>query len=149
MKRILLFVFVSVSFSCVYAQSPMGRVYEYDAAGNRVVRMTVDFKSKSISNKDSTETNDNKDAYYVDEIGNMNVRVYPNPTTGKIFIRVENTRDFITGTLVLYSTDGKLLKKYTMNGTEQEVDLSEYVKGIYILKVRLNEHDQEWKIIKQ
>ena len=68
----------------------------------------------------------------------VKVTVFPNPTTGKVYIR---TNANTTPQVKLYSLQGMLL----LNTTGNEVDLSRFANGIYILQV----DNQRVKIVKQ
>lgn len=61
-----------------------------------------------------------------DEI-NLNVEVFPNPCTDKIFIQVKNSK---VETLELFDTKGQLLK----TTKEQCIEMKQFDAGIYILK---------------
>ena len=59
-----------------------------------------------------------------------NVRVYPNPTTG--IIKVQNAEN---ATINIYSLAGNLVKTIESNAVSTSVDLSEFAKGTYLVKV--------------
>ena len=62
----------------------------------------------------------------VDELPMTNdeLRVYPNPTTGKVYIETESE-------IKVYNQQGELLQETFGN----QVDLSDYPKGVYLLQV--------------
>jgi len=62
----------------------------------------------------------------VDELRMTNdeLRVYPNPTTGKVYIETESE-------IKVYNQQGELLQETFGN----QVDLSDYPKGVYLLQV--------------
>ena len=64
----------------------------------------------------------------VDENLELNVAVYPNPTTGRVYISGIN----IEANIEVFSIDGKLLKAYS--SVEDYVDL-DLASGLYMLKV--------------
>lgn len=55
--------------------------------------------------------------------------IYPNPTSGSLFIRAEDNAP-----AEIYSQDGKLLKKLDMKKGTNQADISELPNGVYILK---------------
>lgn len=60
--------------------------------------------------------------------GNFGMTIFPNPTTDKLFVKLENTR---IESLSLFDATGQLLKKTTENC----IDMKQYQSGFYILKV--------------
>jgi hypothetical protein len=64
----------------------------------------------------------------VDENLELNVAVYPNPTTGRVYISGINTE----ANIEVFSIDGKLLKTYKLVEDYIELDLA---SGLYTLKV--------------
>ena len=70
--------------------------------------------------------------------GNLNssIQIYPNPTSNAIYIESSNT--FNKNTYIrIYSLDGKLIMSQPSHSkaTKLTVDVSNLVKGIYILKL--------------
>ena len=53
------------------------------------------------------------------------------------------------GVFKLFNLNGQLLQEQTVVSTITEVSLSGLSKGNYILKARINDCMEEWKIIKQ
>ena len=156
MKKIyLLFAFALMSISAIYAQSNLKREYVYDDSGNRTVRKVLTLKSMKMD-YDSTATEDDsiienlpEESHYVEKMGNIQLNIFPNPTSEMVTVRIENSNDFKDGTLRLYMPNGQLLREYPVNSPEFTIDLSNYVKGVYLLKLQINQHSDTWKIIKQ
>src|SRR5690606_12709269 len=102
--------------------------YAYILVNNGVVRNQLPLTS-------TTDVNEQ------DFIEN-NIDVYPNPTTDKIIIsRKQNTPLNID----FYNLTGKLLLSENMTENNHILDLSNYPKGIYMLKIG----NEMKKIIKQ
>ena len=156
MKKIyLLFAFALMSISAIYAQSNLKREYVYDDSGNRTVRKVLTLKSMKMD-YDSTATEDDsiienlpEESHYVEKMGNIQLNIFPNPTSEMVTVRIENSNDFKDGTLRLYMPNGQLLREYPVNSPEFTIDLSNYVKGVYLLNLQINQHSDTWKIIKQ
>lgn len=76
------------------------------------------------------------------------LKVYPNPTTDKIYLnQIPFTGPF---TLVLETINGKLiLQKKVFPSLNMELDLSEYASGMYILKLICEKETQLYKILKK
>ena len=152
MKKIcLLLALVFTGISVIYAQNPLERSYSYDESGNRSKSKILDFKSMQFSadslNIDNAETEE--EVFYTEHIGNIQLNIFPNPTTERVTVRIENYNDFKGGDLQLCTRNGQLLQRISVNSPEFTVDLSHYVKGIYILKLEINQQNDSWKIIKE
>ena len=76
-----------------------------------------------------------------------NIKVYPNPTTGKVFVLVQNPIDKIT----LFSSTGvKLTEINSTKNSTIEVDFTGYNTGLYILKVETKDNrSNTYKVIKK
>ncbi len=77
-------------------------------------------------------------------------KVYPNPTSGELFInfKIEEQTDFA---LELYNATGQLLQSITSNTTSIQVhsfDMSSYSAGMYFVKLRVGERVFVRKAIK-
>lgn len=69
---------------------------------------------------------------------------YPNPTTGKVTIKAN---DAITEVAV-YNVQGQLLFSQKMNELTTNVDISQFAKGTYFFKLKINNKDANFKILK-
>lgn len=75
------------------------------------------------------------------------VTVFPNPTKNILNINSGNVSDKVN--LAMLSVDGKLVyQKKNMSGNELIIDMNEYSKGIYFLKVEINNLYKVYKVIK-
>jgi len=72
-------------------------------------------------------------------------KVYPNPTTSKLYFTSESklNQDFEVS---VYSINGQKMKPLI---NKNEIDLSHFPKGIYVLHIRNNEQTSQYKIIKE
>lgn len=66
------------------------------------------------------------------EMNAGNVNLYPNPSTEKLTITTSN---FLQSDVNVYSMDGKLVASYKMNGTELNINVSAFTKGIYTVTI--------------
>ncbi|MEP5611226.1 MAG: T9SS type A sorting domain-containing protein [Cyclobacteriaceae bacterium] len=70
-----------------------------------------------------------------------NYSVYPNPTSGNVYF------DFEASSVQVFSIEGKLLEQF---GKGQEVDLSRYEKGVYLLRITDNlSKTKSFRILKE
>ena len=71
--------------------------------------------------------------------------VYPNPTSGQVTVSLGS--DKLIGTwLSVYDEAGKLVSKIKIKAQNQVVDLSQFVNGIYLIKLQ---NKEALRIIKQ
>lgn len=71
--------------------------------------------------------------------------IYPNPTTGILFIYYPSADDF---SCEIFSINGKLvLSKHNIKGSTTKVDMSGLRSGIYIVDIRSGERSEKHKII--
>jgi len=136
--------------------------YEYDAAGNRTVRKTITMKSTETP-PDSTETRalspDEKASIvspmsqgvptYIEQIAQVAIKIYPNPTTEKITLEIPDWQDLQTGNFKLFSLTGQLLQEQPVHSVTTIISLAGLPSGVYILKVGINNRVEDWKVIKQ
>ena len=74
--------------------------------------------------------------------------VYPNPTQNIIYVKT-NTDNTMIESVQFYDACGKLLKTNVVNSFNTSLDISSLPKGVYVLKVILqNQLPQMVKIIK-
>jgi hypothetical protein len=69
---------------------------------------------------------------------------YPNPTTGNVAITSKNA---ITEVFV-YNVQGQLLYKQKMNVLSTNVDISQFASGTYFFKLKINDKEANFKILK-
>jgi hypothetical protein len=173
MPRIIFLLCFAVPLFCM-AQSQLARMYDYDASGNRTTCVVINLSPpKAPENPpDTTEvevmsdelrvTSDelqvasdelqvtSDELYFVERMGNVEIKIYPNPTTEKItleFSGIVETR--LIASLRLYSLNGQLLPEQPVHSSSTVVSLAGLAKGTYILKVQINGRTEDWKIIKQ
>lgn len=71
------------------------------------------------------------------ENSKLNIELFPNPTTNKIFIELSRFDD--NSYFELQNSEGKSLKQLKINDAVTELDLSSFTKGIYFLKFHLQD----------
>ena len=64
-------------------------------------------------------------------VGSLNLKIYPNPTTGVIAISVDAELDIIQ----VYDTKGELLFIDEVKGSSHSIDLSNYQDGLYLIRL--------------
>ena len=88
----------------------------------------------------------------VNGIGNIGYNaflIYPNPATGKIAIK-DNRNQFNDKVVSIYSMTGELVKyDQFRNGHQVEIDVSDLVHGIYVVKVQTDSEIAVQKLVIQ
>jgi len=170
----ILFLWLITPLFCLAQNAPpLPREYSYDAAGNRTGRTTamlyltppqphaptpsdslpslpvtsyalqevaspVSFVSPELTTPD----------YFVETIAQVEMKIFPNPTTEKITLQISNMETLQKGILQLYTLNGQLLQEQPVHSVNTIVSLAGLAKGTYILKVFINDTTEDWKVIK-
>ena len=128
---------------CPYGLLCQNIKYSYDNAGNRVKREIVlpqrNMPDGHVRAKDPVS----------EKLGNKNIRIYPNPTSGVLKIEVAGFEDSDKGNLSIFNLSGQQLLNSDIISTFTELDISSSQKGVYILLINLNGESTTWKIIKE
>lgn len=130
--------------------------YAYDASGNRISREIIipppiangNNNNNSDENNATEITNKANNQIYYDYFNNSTVKLYPNPTYGKLIIELESKKETLSSSLRLYDQSGKLVYTSDNIGNQIKLDISDKSNGTYILKIQLGDSTREWKIIK-
>jgi hypothetical protein len=143
--------------------------YTYDNAGNRIKRYVVVLQQKTdstktakkdsvLATKDSLTKNDsiskqsvatgNNNALFTEQVGEIKVSVFPNPTRGALTLKVSCVEELKAAKIYIYTESGVLLEQKEINSTEQVVDFTSYSVGNYFLKVMFKNMNKTFKIVK-
>lgn len=147
MKHFILFLIVLGISSLygtfsVHAQTKVS--FKYDLSGNRTDRMVIMLPNKSAS----IAQGDQQKEELEDLLGNQEIRIYPNPTKGLLKIDFPSLSE--TGaTLRIHDSQGRLIMSKQAQEIGNELNLSAYPSGIYILFIQAGTEKREWKIIKE
>ncbi|WP_144282263.1 T9SS type A sorting domain-containing protein [Chryseobacterium echinoideorum] len=107
-------------------------IYDDYGTGFRVDNISINNLSAL-----STQENSRKDI----------IKVYPNPATEKISIETDDKIE----TIAFFDSQGKLIRNYTENGISngKTIDISDFVSGMYMVKVKTKTSEFTKKIIKK
>ena len=162
MKKSIIILMFSLPLLCV-AQSILPREYDYDAAGNRTLRKTILISSPQsppvpndslqVTSYELQVTSDELQElalaqFFVENIAQVEFKIYPNPTTEKITLEISNMDNLQTGNFKLYNLDGRLLQEQLVHSAISVISLANLPKGAYILNVHINGKTEDWKVIK-
>lgn len=136
MKTLITFLFVLIA-SVVHSQTVS---FDYDEAGNRKSGNIITLRSAQPQTVDEPER-------YSEQLSTFKVTIYPNPTKGHLRIVLSDIEK--SPIVNLYSINGQLLYKSTVNNQVHEMDITKQPKGIYIIKIINGKDISTWKIIKE
>jgi hypothetical protein len=129
----------------ICAQSPV--TYTYDNNGNRLTR-SITLK-KSNASSDSISEDESKKEIYKEEIGEVQIRIFPNPTKGILAVEISGVSTEKLIEYSLYNSSGSFLKKQKFSDLQFSIDFTNHPSGIYILRLSIEGEVSEWKIIKE
>lgn len=134
--------------------------YAYDASGNRYQRHVCTLKSADYDSTlaDNQETPDETDTIgeknfapeelIVETIGEMTIKLYPNPTRGTVVIEIVNLQSPENTRLEVYEISGRMVYEQKPVSNRNVINFSQFDKGSYIVKLWTGQKKGEWKIIK-
>lgn len=136
MKIIAILFFILLSFSG-HAQR-IG--YSYDATGNMVKREIILSRALPIESRAIA---------YSEMLSSKEVKIYPNPTDGRLKVEIAGLSDEDRCSLGVFSVSGICIVKVSDARISTDLDISAHPNGIYILNVNINGSESSWKIIKR
>lgn len=135
-KMLVVALALGVSVGLAFAD----RIYfSYDNAGNRTSAST-----QAPSTRSAFDSDLNLD----DTPAVSNISVYPNPTEGPVNIDI-NGYDLERSGVIVTDMAGRTVMQLTELSECNVLDLSDNPTGVYLLKVRIGEKENVYKIIKQ
>ena len=69
----------------------------------------------------------------IDDINVKDVNIYPNPTSGLVYVDVESSFD-----VVIYNYQGQVVKK--LYGNNDYIDMSDLNEGMYFVEVKTKDN---------
>jgi len=137
------FIILLISSIC----SAQSYSFHYNARGHRDLRNVISLKSATIPTDSLSAKELNKPLE--DQIGLQKTLIYPNPTKGllRIDLPVLTNQEAM---IRVFDSGGKLVIQKTAVESNNEVNLSDYPSGFYIMTIQIgNNNRKEWKIIKE
>lgn len=142
LQAVLLIVVLAASLPAL-AQTKVFE-YTYDASGNRTQREFIQLKSATVPGGAGLSE---QQEILEDALGDRGIKIYPNPTRGKITVSISGLEKEPARVLV-FSPQGRLIADKKFTGPENTVDLSAQPAGMYLMKIMVGELSTDWKIIK-
>ena len=116
----------------------------YDSAGNRLTSEKVIIFTRGSVNGSVPE-----EKMYQDSLASTRITIYPNPTEGDLRIDIAGVTDFESSGLILYDMAGKVVCNITELSESNELDITSYANGMYIMVIKIKEESTTWKIVKK
>ena len=148
MKEFTVFLLLPLFTLSCFAQTAIPRTYDYDAAGNRILRTIIELRSTKahFDNTAESVSKSHQSTYYEEVVGKNAVKVFPNPTDGLVTLQFEQPVE--NGHYQLFNLSGRLLSEGSIT-TTATIDLSGHPAGAYMLTIRLGDEKETWKIVKR
>ncbi len=139
MRSFFILILVSVTYLTLSSQNM--RCFTYDLAGNRVTKVAcaaaiVVNNSSQLPEALQKDVNDSNESQLTDTKLSYDVRVYPLPTSSKMYLLVSGYTS--NAKWSIFNTMGRLI----LNGVNNldEIDLSTFPSGNYLFKLEENGH---------
>ena len=154
-KRYIMLLMLWVIGQSIFAQSSLPRIYEYDESGNRVLRKVLELKSLETDTNDNILADDisytqentpKREEVFEEQIGDVSIRVFPNPTQGALTLQCDAS---VSGTYEVLSQSGQLLQNGRIATNISHIDISHLSCGVYLLRLNMKDKSETWKIIKR
>lgn len=135
-------------FGCLAGNAQTTYSFKYDDSGNRTDRTIIVIPKSATIPKDSLLAKE-LEKPLDDLIGLQKTRIYPNPTKGILRIDLPALAEQ-EAIIMLYDSNGKLIIRQAAIELNNELNLTAYPSGIYIMTIQIGKNDRkEWKIIKE
>lgn len=118
--------------------------YTYDQSGNRTEKSIIIGGLKSKSSNESI----NQEEVFLDRLDEVLIKIYPNPTTGKIKLICDNADKTTKINMRVFDLEGKEILHQIIHDKMTEIDLTENSPGTYFLIINVNDTLSRWKVIK-
>ncbi len=141
-------VWISNSFSGHKCSGKETINFDYDAAGNRILRYAstgVDFKSQKNNAEKYGAKHETANLIADSSNPETDFLIFPNPATDLISISQQGEE--LKGNYELYNSVGQMvLSKSAASRTEMEIN--DFPPGIYLLMLKSGSYTKQWKITK-
>lgn len=121
--------------------------YTYDNAGNVTGRKIIILEKIVRSDTNPRSLVNQKIEKMEDEL--LNLKIYPNPTTGTLYVEIPDYKSDEQVFMSLYDLYGRLYKQEYLRSSHNIYDISSYKNGVYILHIKRNNKVSSWKVIKK
>ncbi|GAB5422324.1 MAG: hypothetical protein Crog3KO_29270 [Crocinitomicaceae bacterium] len=120
-------------------------VFSPATAGAGVHVITYEYTDGNGCTASAVDSITVKDCSGVDEITGTVVSIYPNPTTGVVTLESNGA---VLDEVRVFDNSGKLIDVIVLNGVVEEVDISDYARGVYQFQIKAGEFARWERIVK-
>ncbi len=137
-------LFINLLFLFSLSASADRILYGYDSSGNRTsaIKEIVYSRSQDVDSVHSRQS-------YRDSLSLARITIYPNPTRGDLRIEITGVNDFEHSSITIYGLNGAVLYLKDQAEALNELDITSWTEGIYLMVIRINGESTTWKIIKE
>jgi hypothetical protein len=143
--KVFLFLFIGVSAfaSQLFGQTVTDIKFEYDDAGNRTKRVIYYDSGGQKSTPEEPEEEEQPEF-------EKGLNVYPNPATHSIYVTLnEEVLESLRQELYVFDNLGRQLFQSDYLAEINQIDVSQWPIGTYIIKLVYDNKHEEWIIIKK
>lgn len=137
MKQAIIYCIVLLASSAMAVPKV---VYTYDNVGNMIKREIM--LSRAVEQK-------SRQVPYSDLLSEKTIKIYPNPTDGFLQVEISRLDDGDRCDLDVFNLSGANIIHQNVNEQLTDLDLSSQPNGVYVLKIKINNDETSWKIIKK
>jgi hypothetical protein len=142
MKKSIIYILLTIG-CFLKANAQYTIEYVYDNSGNRTSRTIITLPAHSSTPNDTIPP-------AIGEIGERKVELFPNPTKGRLTVRISGGKEDETCLFTLFNTSGVQIYQDKQNGQgEHPIEMMQYNSGIYILVINVGKDRLSYKIIKE
>ena len=141
--KIFIYLFLLFSISCSFGQRLK---FEYDAAGNQILRKYCSggCTMKNTNPKEIAKLQpEDMQKFFPEDV----ISYYPNPVKDKFIMDFDSDPGEINYTIT--NTLGQVIHSGNKLVAHQEISMSPFPPGLYILKVQKESDRQVFKIVKE
>jgi hypothetical protein len=139
-KNVLFLFLLGLSAMQIITYSAVSQTtFNYDDSGNRkscwvfLMKIGVD----QGSNDSITSIND------------YNIKVYPNPTDRLLNVAIDRIKSNTNAKASICDLKGNVLKNIEKLNSENQIDMTAFTNGVYILSIEIEGKKADWKVIKK
>ncbi len=134
--------------------------FSYDNSGNMTSRTiyihtppAIEATDTDNSPVDTDDENDDtktgEEKVFEDIIGNQDIKIYPNPTTGKLVVEIPNYINNSKDRIDVIDMQGTLRQRVSPLEASNTIILNSLSAATYIMLIQIDGETTQWKIIKQ
>ena len=80
---------------------------------------------------------------------NKSISIFPNPSVDKLFINFQQIIDLQNTVISIYNIQGQLIQQQTITNAQTELNISQFAKGVYVVKIHNDRESIVSKFVKE